>query len=212
MKQKQIVIVAIAILIGAFIFGGKYYKDSQSSKMSQMATAEREVFTPEYAPVIGPKEAPVTLVEFYDPACGTCAEFSPLIKDLVKKYDGKLRVVLRYAPLHQNSDQVVMMVEAAKLQGKYFEAKEALFATQSLWVENHVSQPARVWDIFQKAGIDIGKLQEDVKNPEVYNRVKKDMEDAQKVGATKTPAFYVNGKPLQRFGYEPLVALIESEM
>lgn len=212
MKQKQIMIVAIALLIGGFILGGMFYKDMQSAKVSEMAAAEQDLFTPEYAPVIGPKDAPVTLVEFFDPACATCAQFSPLLKDLVKKYDGKLRVVLRYAPLHTNSDQVVMMIEAAKLQGKYFEAKEALFAMQHYWVENHVSNPGKVWGILQKAGIDIDKLQVDVKSETVFNRVKKDMEDAQKVGATKTPAFYVNGKPLQRFGYEPLVALIESEM
>lgn len=212
MKQKQIMVVAIALLIGGFILGGMFYKDVQSTKMSDMAAAQQSVFTPEYAPVIGPKDAKVTLVEFYDPACETCAQFSPLLKDLVKKYDGKLRVVLRYAPLHKNSDQVVMMMEAAKMQGKYFEAKEALFATQHIWVEHHVSQPGRVWGIMQKAGIDIDQLQKDVNSAEVFERVKKDMEDAQKVGATKTPAFYVNGKPLQRFGYEPLVALIESEM
>ena len=39
-----------------------------------------------------------------------------------------------------------------------------------------------------------------------------DIEDGRKLGATKTPSYYVNGKPLQQFGLQNLKDLIQSEM
>lgn len=56
------------------------------------------------------------------------------------------------------------------------------------------------------------KLLKDMKDPEVMNVVRQDIEDGKKLGATKTPSYYVNGKPLQEFGLQNLKDLIQSEM
>ncbi|NLM99387.1 MAG: thioredoxin domain-containing protein, partial [Campylobacteraceae bacterium] len=69
-----------------------------------------------------------------------------------------------------------------------------------------------VWPILEYVGIDIVALKEQMKDPKIEELIEKDIEDAKALGATKTPSFFVNGKPLESFGYEQLVKLIESEL
>jgi protein-disulfide isomerase len=58
----------------------------------------------------------------------------------------------------------------------------------------------------------MNQLADDMKNPEVLTIVRQDIEDGKKLGATKTPSYYINGKPLQQFGLQNLKDLIKSEM
>jgi len=60
-----------------------------------------------HSPVFGPANAPVTIVEFFDPACETCRAFYPIVKDILAQYPSEVRLVIRYAPLHKGSDVVV---------------------------------------------------------------------------------------------------------
>ena len=210
MRQKLIVALSVAALVGAFFLGAKAYQQSQSAPA--MSAEEKMRLAPPHAPTLGPTDAKVTLVEFFDPACGTCAQFSPLTKAFVKEYEGKLRLVLRYAPFHEGSEIVVTMLEAAKAQGKYWEALEAVLLYQNSWVFNHRVYPERVWPILEHVGLDIEALKEAMKNPEIQAIIAQDVADGKALGVTKTPSFFVNGKPLERFGYDPLVQLVKSAL
>ncbi|MBE0496429.1 MAG: thioredoxin domain-containing protein [Campylobacterales bacterium] len=210
MNQRIVVVLSVVLLVGGFIFGAKQYQASQ--KTPAMTKEEQTRLMPSYAPTLGPSDAKVTLVEFFDPACGTCAQFSPLTKALVKEYDGKLRLVLRYAPFHEGSEAVVQMIEAAKAQGKYWEALSALLAEQATWVFNHRVYPERAWPVLERAGVDIEALKLAMQDPQIQAIITQDIADAKALGVTKTPSFFVNGTPLERFGYDPLVKLIKSYM
>lgn len=67
-----------------------------------------------HSPALGRADAPVVIVEFLDPACGTCRDFYPFVKQMMAANPEKIRLVLRYAPFHQGSDRVVAMLEAAR--------------------------------------------------------------------------------------------------
>lgn len=162
----------------------------------------------ESAAVKGAGEAKVTIVEFLDPACGTCAQFYGLTSNLVQQYEGKVKLMVRYAPLHPGSDRVVEMLEAARLQGKFWPALELLFANQNRWVVNHQSQPQRARAILNSMALDHAKLDADITGSEVIGAVMKDVEDARALGVRATPEFFVNGKPLPSFGYEQLEQLV----
>ncbi|MBN2965497.1 thioredoxin domain-containing protein [Sulfurospirillum sp. T05] len=210
MNQRLLVVASVVLLIVAFMFAAKQYQASQSAPT--MSKEQQARLMPSYAPTLGPSDAKVTLVEFFDPACGTCAQFSPLTKALVKEYGGKLRLVLRYAPFHEGSETVVQMIEAAKAQGKYWEALSALLASQQTWVFNHRVFPERAWPVLEQAGVDIVALKEAMKDPKIQAIIAQDVADGKALGVSKTPSFFVNGTPLERFGYEPLVQLIKSYM
>jgi protein-disulfide isomerase len=160
------------------------------------------------APIKGAVDARVTIVEFLDPACGTCAQFFPLTKQLVQQFEGKVKVMVRYAPLHAGSDQVVKMLEAAHLQGKFWQALELLFLNQNRWVINHQAQPQHARAILNSMSMDQAKLDLDINSTEVSRAIEQDMRDGQALGVRATPEFFVNGKPLPSFGYEQLDQLV----
>ncbi|MCP4322430.1 MAG: thioredoxin domain-containing protein [Alteromonadales bacterium] len=206
MKQINIFISAVAFLVLIFIAAVAIYNSEQSSTVANelLPALERS-----NAPVKGGKQAKVTIVEFFDPACGTCRQFYPLINNLIKKYQGKVKVEMRYAPLHQGSEDVVKMLEAAHLQGKFWPAVELLFANQQRWVEHHVSNPDRALAGIKTLALDHNQLDRDWNSSEVAKTIAQDIADGQTLKVRATPQFFVNGKPLIVFGYDELVELVE---
>ncbi len=212
MKKQKLILFSVIFLLIAFALGSYFYKDSQAKEAALIAKKNQEVFIREYSTIIGNKDAKVTLVEFLDPACETCAAFYPLVKDIMKKYPDQIRLVIRYAAFHPDSDYVVKLLEATKKQDKYMVALEGLFKYQKQWASHHRPNIQMVWQIMSTLGIDTDKLAEDMKDPALDKIVEQEMADVKKLGVKKTPGYFVNGKPLQNFGYKQLVELIESEL
>jgi protein-disulfide isomerase len=213
MQNKKVVIVSLFVLLVIFLGGGYVYKSNQSEQMASNVKANYSALVREHSVIIGNKDAKVELVEFFDPACETCAQMHPYVKDIMKKNEGNIKLVLRYAPYHSGSKNVVVMLEASKEQNKFNETLELLFSTQRVWTVNHSVDLNRLWAVLVKSGIlDMNKLVEDMKNPKLIKIVEQDLADAKTLKATKTPAYYVNGKPLQVFGLQNLKDLINSEL
>lgn len=205
--NNKTIFISVAAFIGIiFIAAVGVYKSQQPSTIASDKLPALERID---APSKGGKQAKVTIVEFFDPACGTCSQFYPLINNLVKKYQGKVNVVMRYAPLHKGSDDVVKMLEAAHLQGKFWPALELLFANQQRWVEHHVSNPSSALAGIKTLNLDHDQLDEDWKSSKIANIIAQDIQDGQTLKVRATPQFFVNGKPLVVFGYEELVSLVE---
>ena len=204
MSKKVLFLSVAGLLLLTFVMGTLVYRNHQATLQGSSASNNQGVVERQGAPVKGPVDARVTIVEFFDPACGTCAQFYPLVKKLLDQYPGQVRVMARYAPLHTGSDQVVKMLEAAHLQGKFWPALELLFANQQRWVVNHVSQPMRARGILNGMAMDHEKLDADMNQPPVTDAVQKDVADGQSLKVQATPEFFVNGRPLPSFGYEQL--------
>ena len=212
MKQKTLFIVAVVLLLLGFIVAALLYNVEKEEQAGQFAAANNAALVRMHSPSLGPAEAPVVVVEFLDPACETCAAFYPLVKQIMAANPGRIRLVLRYAPFHKGSDQVVAALEAARKQGKYWQALEALLARQDDWVQNHAAQVARIWPLLEAAGLDLQKLRSDMAAPEIAGVIEQDLLDAQTLKVTKTPEYFVNGRPLPRFGIEPLKDLIDQAL
>lgn len=210
--KKLLFIAAVILLPIAFIGGALYHNAQQTEQAGQLAQANQAALVREHSRVLGPLDARVEIVEFLDPACGTCQRFYPLVKDLLAAHPGRIRLVLRYAPFHENADYAVALIEAAGRQDKYWETLEALLASQDDWIANHVVQPERVWRQAERLGLDMARLAEDMKAPEIARLIAQDMEDARTLEVSKTPEFFVNGKPLPSFGYEPLKRLVDEAL
>ena len=118
MKQKTVFIVAAIVLLLAFAGGAMLYKNQKVGEAVQSAQQNGDVLVRTHAPTLGNADAPVTIVEFFDPACETCAQFYPLVKKMMADHPEKIRLVLRYAPFHPGSDKVVAVLEAARKIGR----------------------------------------------------------------------------------------------
>lgn len=209
MSKKTIFISVAGILLLAFGLAAVIYNNFQTSQQGASGDGRSALFERQGAPVKGPIDARVTIVEFFDPACGTCADFYPLVNQLMAKYPGKVRVMMRYAPFHKGSDEVVKMLEAANLQGKFFPALELLFKNQRRWTINHVSQPNQARGILNGMALDHEKLTADMNLSEVNEAVQRDVSDVKVFNIKATPEFFVNGRSLPSFGFKQLSQLVE---
>jgi protein-disulfide isomerase len=209
MSRKTLFISGLAIILLAFIVAAVLYQKQELSLLGESTYKNRQALERDGAPVKGPQDAKVTIVEFFDPACETCADFYPLVKKLVDQYPGKVRVMMRYAPLHAGSDQVVKLLEAAHLQGKFWETLEMLFSNQRRWTSGHVAQPMRARGLMNGLAMDHARLDIDMNLPEVARAIQQDVNDGQALKVRATPEFFVNGRPMPSFGYKQLSQLVK---
>ncbi|WP_348943923.1 thioredoxin domain-containing protein [Chitinibacter sp. FCG-7] len=212
MKQKTIFIAAAVALLALFVGGTLMFKQQQHTQVAEQVQSNQAALMRMHSPILGATNAKVTIVEFLDPACEACAAFYPFVKDIMAKHPEQIRLVVRYAPLHQGADQVAMALEAARKQGKYWEALEALLATQAQWAINHQADVNRALPILAQLGLDMAQLQRDMQSPAIAAIVQQDIADAQTLGVNKTPTYFVNGQPLQSFGYQQLSDLINKAL
>ncbi len=203
---------ACLILVLAFVFGSSYYKGQQAEKFGFMAEKNAELFVRDHSPTLGSDDAKVFIVEFMDPACETCAAFAPFIKQIMAANPGKIKLVIRYAPFHDGAENFVKILEAARMQGKYWETLDIMFKSQSVWASHHNYQPQKLWAFLPQAGLDIERIKKDMNDPAIAKIIEQDMADVKTLNVQKTPGYFVNGKPLQVFGYKQLQQLIQSEL
>lgn len=200
------------LLVLAFIFASSYYKGQQVEKYGFLAEQNAELFVRDHSPTLGSDDAKVYLVEFMDPACETCAAFAPFVKKIMNANPGKIKLVLRYAPFHDGADNFVKIVEAARMQGKYWETLDIMFKSQHIWASHHNWQPEKLWQFLPQVGLDIERLKKDMQDPAIAKIIEQDMADVKALNVQKTPGYFVNGKPLQTFGYQQLYELIQGEL
>ncbi|MFA9373615.1 MAG: DsbA family protein [Poseidonibacter sp.] len=213
MQNKKVLGISIVILLVLFLGVSYIYKNQQSQAVLLNAKVNNSALVREHSIVIGNEKAKVELVEFFDPACETCAMFHPLVKEIMKENEGNIKLVLRYAPFHAGSADVVRMLEATRKQGQFMKTLDLVFLTQRIWTINHTADLNKLWGVLIQSGhLDMDKLVDDMKNPEIDKIIKQDLADAKVLEANKTPSYFVNGKPLEVFSLEHLKALIKSEL
>ena len=212
MKKNYIVITAVVLMGLIFAAAAYFYNAQQVKNKNQLAQQYANALIPAHAIKKGDPNAKVTIVEFFDPACHTCKEFHPIIENLLKKYPTKINLVVRYAPLHPGSDQMVAILEAVRKQGQFWNVLELMFESQQYWTVNHVAKPELFWGFLKGYGFDIDRIKQDMRDPAIAEIIQQDLADGQRLGATKTPTYFVNGKPLPSFGYQQLMNLVQSEL
>ena len=212
MTRKNLFTLALLGMLAAFVIGTLMYFVNVEKEGQAQAQANQSKLLRAHAPTLGKANAQVVIVEFLDPACETCAAFYPHVKQLLALHPERVRLVLRYAPFHKGSDEVVAALEAARKQGKFWPALEALMLAQSDWAIDHTAQVARIWKHLEPLGLDMTQLRADMASPEIGEIIMQDLDDARALKVTKTPDFFVNGKPLPSFGLDQLKKLVNAEL
>jgi protein-disulfide isomerase len=178
--------------------GGGKDRAPQSASASQEPPApkDRSLLVRFHSPFFGNADAKVDLVEFFDPACGSCRAVYPLVRQIMDSHPGRIRLVIRYAPFHRGADEVVRLLEAARRQGKYQQTLETLLSAQGDWVINHTARPDLALKAVSAVGLDMNRLEEDMRSPQLKQLIEQDMRDAVALNVTGTPEFFINGAPL----------------
>ena len=208
-----ILVVAVAVTILIAVMATVVIQNEEDAQGAQSADdARAAALASEHSPTTGDPNAPVHIVEFLDPACGTCAVFYPLVKRWLQDMPGKLRLSVRHVPFHRGSEYAVQVLEASREQGLYWETLEALLATQGQWTQNHTVVPERIMPAITSVGLNMDRIRTDVDNADVKQRMEHDQKDAVTLMVRATPQYFVNGRELKDFGYEQLAALVRDEL
>lgn len=211
-SRKGLFIGAGVALIAAFVVATLLYTSEKQESARQLAQQNVEALASTHSPAKGTPGARVHIVEFLDPACETCAVFYPEVKKLMAEHPGAIQVSVRHVTFHKGSEHVVRILEAARSQDLYWQTLEALFAAQDRWTINHVVHVDQVWPSLRGVGLDQERIGREMNGPDIAARMDRDMADARALNVTKTPEFFVNGRPLPRFGLTELRDLVREEV
>jgi protein-disulfide isomerase len=193
--MKPTYIIATVLVLILALFGGGIYAYNAYSKNKASQEADSRLIR-EHSFILGDKDAKVTVVEFFDPACPACVHIFPIVEKLPEKYPSQVRVVYRALPYHKGSDVVLSLLEAAKEQGKYKEALSLFNSQYMSWYANGQLNVYIAWGILEQAGVDGMKAKEflDANQTKIDERLKQNMDDSAQLGVSETPTFFVNNK------------------
>ena len=212
MTRRALVIAISLVALVGFAAAGYIYNRRTEPQKAATAPQETSFLVRPHSPIIGPADAPVTIVEFFDPACETCRAFYPIVKKIMAEYPGQLRLVLRYAPFHKDADIVVRILETARKQGVFIPVLEAILDAQPEWADHHRPDTQKAWAAAESAGLNVAAATRGMSAAEVTAVLEQDMADIRSVGVKRTPTFFVNGKPLSSFGAKQLQELVRAEI
>ena len=211
-SRSTLIAAAVGVLIFAVVAATLLYESDDTQPVQTEATARQAALASEHSPTLGDPGAKVHIVEFLDPACGTCALFFPMVKQWMAEVPGEIRLSVRHVAFHSGSDYAVRILEASRKQDKYWQTLEALLASQNQWVQNHVVQPDRIGPVIAGVGLNMEQLKADMDTMQVLQRIEQDKKDSIFLKVSATPEYFVNGRPLPSFGQQQLADLVRDEL
>lgn len=228
-SNSNLPLVIIGLVLVAALIGGWWLYSSSIAQPVKTNTNKRpdsnnaaELYAkaspganpPNY---LGAPNAAVTIEEFADFQCPTCAGMHPRVQEIKASYGDRVRIVFREFPLniaaHDKAYDAAVAAEAAGLQGRFWDMQNLLFSNQQNW-----SKAADYRKIFegyaQKIGLDVAKFTNDMAGIPAKNRVDADIQRGRSLNVNSTPSFYINGRLLnqQDMTIEGMRQIIDAEL
>ncbi|MGH2445195.1 MAG: Na+/H+ antiporter NhaA [Candidatus Limnocylindria bacterium] len=159
------------------------------ARTAPMLTDLTDAVDPVRDHVRGPVDAPLTLVEYGDYECPYCGRAASVVKELLGRFDGRLRFVFRNLPLtdvHPNAALAAEAAEAAGAQGRFWEMHDLLFERQDSLDPHDLVRYA------EELGMDVAAFEDDLRGGRFGARVGQDVNSAEEAGVAGTPSFFIN--------------------
>lgn len=146
----------------------------------------------EGAPVRGPADAPVTIIEFSDFQCPFCRQSVGVVKNVLTAYPKEVKLIFRNFPLeniHPQAREAAEAAECAAAQGRFWEYHDRLFAETDLSVANLKTTA-------EKLGLNFPNFEQCLSEQSFNTKIAGDLETGLNIGVRATPTFFINGRPL----------------
>jgi protein-disulfide isomerase len=191
-KELRTMLLVGLVVVGVFgvLIAATRYKSS-----SMPTTAEALVRDGSHS--LGPTNAKVTLVEFGDYQCPACYQAEPTIERIADEYKDSLRLVFRHFPLpqHKNAIPAARAVEAANVQGKFWDMHRLIYKNQPEWSESN--DAASSFSAYAaQLNLDMNKYRSDTQGNAYSEIIRQDQEDGSALNVNATPTFFLNGEKL----------------
>ncbi|WP_406452687.1 DsbA family protein [Streptomyces sp. NBC_00876] len=213
--SRKPLVYGVGVVVAAALFGYVSYRATAPDSSAGSSTAVADVTAgpdegvyPELAKLarrdaddklaLGRADAPVVLIEYADFKCGYCGKFARDTEPaLVKKYvdNGTLRIEWRNFPIFgAESEAAARASWAAGQQGRFWEFHRAAYAEG---VKEKGFGKDRLKALARQAGVpDLDRFVRDADGTAAASAVSKDQEQGYGIGATSTPSFLINGRPI----------------
>lgn len=201
-----LLIIGIPVVVVGILLASLYNRERSGAVVDDTLLIRPD------SPTLGAADAPVTIVEFLDPECESCRAVFPFVKQLLEEYDQRVRLVVRYFPLHNNSVLAASATEAAGAQGMYWEMQELLFTRQPEWGEQRTPQTELFINYATELGLNVEQFTADLQNPDYLAKIERDQADGEALGVTGTPTFFINGRRVEELSADAIIAMIEEEL
>lgn len=155
-----------------------------------MQTAHLAVPVNDRDHILGPNNAPVTLVEYGDFECPHCGRAHPIVQGIRRYMGDQLRFVYRHFPLteaHPHAEMAAEAAEGAGAQGSFWEMHDMLFRNQ------HALEPTDLLMYAAKIGVDARRLARELAAGTYKRKVRDDFRWGIRSGVNGTPTFFTNG-------------------
>ena len=139
---------------------------------------------------LGAPNAAVTLVEYGDFECPNCKQAAPVVKHLLARFAGRIRLVYRHFPLegvHPHALHAALAAEAAGAQHKFWQMHDLLFDNQS-----HL-KARQLRGYAQRLELDMTRYDADMLDEIYLQRIREHIESGEQSGVRATPTFFING-------------------
>lgn len=210
-KPLMLIVLALAAATGAAFYLTR--ENSQPPEDSSVRDLTSDSANPSTAR--GPSDAPLTLVEFGDYECPSCAYYHPIVNEVLRRYPDEVRLEFRHYPLisiHPNAMLAAMAAEAAGEQGRYWEMHDLLFETQPRWSQSGNAE-AEFVSLAGRLGLDMNQFMQALRSPNVEQRVLEDVVAAREANVEAVPTFFLNGRRISSGrGVEDFVQVLDAEL
>lgn len=194
----------VAVAVGTGMIGSPW--SSKNTNANRAASNTRSTPTPVNAPpgaqppnLLGSPTAAITLEEFADFQCASCAAAHPVMKEVQSIYGNRIKFIFRNYPLaipaHDKAYDAAVAAEAAGMQGKFWAMQDQLFDNQQTWTGNPNYRQLFL-DYATGIGLDANKFQNDIAGLAAKSRVDLDLARGRGMGVNSTPSIYLNGRPI----------------
>jgi protein-disulfide isomerase len=153
-----------------------------------------------------------TFVEFLDFECEACGAAYPSVEELRQEYGDRVTFVVRYFPLHTNSEAAAKAAEGAAAQGKFEEMYQMLFENQAEWAERNSPQDDVFFGYAEQLGLDMDQFRTTYDDPATLAKIQRDKADGLAAGVTGTPTFFLDGKIVHAANFEGIASQIDASL
>jgi protein-disulfide isomerase len=159
-------------------------------------------------PQLGDAKAPLTLVEFADYQCPHCQAAGKMIKEVMQKYPGKIKLIYMDFPINPSgvSKLVAQGAFCANKQGKFWEYHELAFSKQKELSDKSPENIAR------ELSLKVEDFKTCLVSNDAKDKVTKDQKEGERLGISGTPTIFLNGKKIHSHNESELTRAIEKAL
>lgn len=158
--------------------------------------------------------AKVVIEKYSDYQCPACAYYHSFVKQLKQDYGSEVRVDMKHFPLaqHPYAQVAARSAEAARVQGKFDEMHDLIFAGQQQWSRGNAE--STFIGYAESLGLDMDKFRADMNSADMNRIVMANRRQGVEIGLSSTPTFVINGNKIDSNpgSYPEFKELVESYM